>query len=438
MATGLDIEGGRPLAGHVTAPPDKSIAHRALILAALGRGPAEVVSHALGADNRATAHVLSLLGVPVVLHAAGATVDGVGGPLGLRAPSGPLDCDNSGTTLRLMSGVLSASRLTVTLTGDASLVRRPMDRLAPLVAMGARLEGQGERARPPLTVTGGRLVGRTHRLPIASAQVKSAVLLAGLWAEGQTVVYEPSRSRDHTERMLRALGASVVEQGDGGLVVTPLAEPWRCTEYVVPPDPSSAAFLWAAAALTASSSVLVRSAVNPTRTGVLDVLAALGAEVEQVARPSLGGEPLADVTVRVPAAGLRGTTIAGALTLRSIDEIPLLSALAAFIPGRTVVQDAAELRVKESDRLTATAELIRAFGGVVEETADGLVIDGDPARLRPAAVDGGLDHRIAMTAAVLALGARGRSTITGMEVAAVSFPGFARTLEALGAAVRER
>lgn len=438
MATRLDIEGGRPLAGHVTAPPDKSIVHRALILAALGRGPAEVVTRTMGADNRATARVLSALGVPLELHGAGATVEGVGGPLGLRAPTGHLDCDNSGTTLRLMCGVLAASRLTVTLTGDASLVRRPMDRLAPLVSMGARLEGQGERARPPITVTGGPLVGRVHRLPIASAQVKSAVLLAGLWADGATVVYEPSRSRDHTERMLRALGASVVEQDDGGLVVTPLVEPWRCAQYVVPPDPSSAAFLWAAAVLTGSPGVVVRAAVNPTRTGALDVLAALGAEVQQVALPSQGGEPMADVTVRVPAAGLRGATIAGALTLRSIDEIPLLSALAAFVPGRTVVRDAAELRVKESDRLTATAQLIRAFGGVAEETADGLVIDGDPARLRAAEVDGGLDHRIAMTAAVLALGARGRSSITGMEVADVSFPDFARTLEALGAAARER
>lgn len=438
MATRLDIEGGRPLAGHVTAPPDKSIVHRALILAALGRGPTEVVTRAMGADNRATAGVLAALGVPLVLHAEGATVEGVGGPRGLRAPSGPLDCDNSGTTMRLMSGVLAASRLTATLTGDASLVRRPMDRLAPLVAMGARLEGQGERVRPPITVTGAPLVGGTHRLPIASAQVKSALLLAGLWAEGPTVVYEPSRSRDHTERMLRALGAEVVELDDGGLRVTPLVEPWRCARFVVPPDPSSAAFLWAASVLTASPGVVVRSAVNPTRVGVLDVLSALGAEVEQAPLPSLGGEPMADVTVRVPAHGLRGTTIAGALTLRSIDEIPLLAALAAFVPGRTVVRDAAELRVKESDRLVATAQLIRAFGGVAEETPDGLVIDGDPARLRPATVDGGLDHRIAMTAAVLALGARGHSTVHGMDVAAVSFPGFATTLEALGAAARER
>lgn len=431
----LHIDGGQRLSGRAVAPPDKSIAHRALLLAALGRGVAEVECAAMGADNRATAHVLGQLGVRIERHATGVTVHGVGGPAGFAQPLGDLDCANSGTTLRLMAGVLAASSLEVTLTGDASLRSRPMGRLAPLIEMGAQIALHGEGRTAPLTVRGGPLRGGVHRLRIASAQVKSALILAGLWAEGETVVIEPSRSRDHTERMLAALGAPVTEDPDGAIRVQPLGQAWSCARYVVPPDLSSAAFLLGAALLTDSEDVVVETAINPTRAGILDVLRAFGADVIVRPLPSIGGEPLAEVSVR--GRRLAGAVIGGALTLRAIDEIPLVAAIAAFLPGRTVITDAQELRVKESDRLTATARLVRAFGGVVDETPDGLVIDGDRSRLRAATVDGAHDHRIAMTAAVLGLAAPGTSVVEGSESAAVSFPGFAGTLSGLGARVRE-
>lgn len=431
--------GGARLSGSATAPPDKSITHRALIFAALGEGRTRVFPLSRGADNRSTARALQALGVQIELDEAGgqAWVTGVGGPHGFTAPSGPIDCGNSGTTLRMLAGVLAASPLEVTLTGDESLSARPMDRLEPLTAMGASIDGvrKGSRLYPPIVVRGAALHGVEHRLKIASAQVKSALLLAGLWASGETVVHEPERSRDHTERMLRGLGVPVHEREDGGLMVSRLHRPWHAGEIEVAPDPSSAAFLLAAAVITGSEELEVISSVNPTRSGFLDVLRAFGVEVEERALQPRGGEPVSAIRVRVPGAGLRGTEIAGALTLRAIDEIPVIAALAAFVPGKTVIRDAAELRVKESDRLAATAALLRAFGGEAEELPDGLVISGDPTRLHGAEVDGGSDHRLAMTAVVMGLGARGFTAVRGAEIIEVSYPGFEAELARLGGQV---
>lgn len=434
------VVGGRRLSGRTIAPPDKSITHRALLLAALGEGTTRIAPLSLGADNRSTAAALAGLGVRVELDEAHgeARVTGVGGPRGLVQPSAAIDCGNSGTTMRLLSGVLGASSLEVTLTGDDSLCSRPMDRLSPLVQMGARIDGERRAGRlyPPLTVKGGALSGGTFRLPIASAQVKSALLLAGLWADGTTTVIEPERSRDHTERMLARLGAPIRVSEDGAISVQRLSAPWRARELEVAPDPSSAAFLLAAALLTGSETVEVTSSVNPTRSGFLEALAAFGAEVERRPLPDCGGEPMASISVRAKE-GLRAATIAGATTLRAIDEVPVLAAVAAFATGTTEIRDAGELRVKESDRLAGTAALLRAFGAEVEERADGLLIHGDPRRLHAAEVDGGADHRLAMTAIVLGLSVGGCTVVRGAEIMDVSFPGFEAELERLGAEVEK-
>ena len=251
----LFVTGGRRLGGRVTAPPDKSIFHRALILAALGDRRARLTPLARGADNRATRSVLSALGVRIEEDGDGLWVTGVGGPMGLKAPTGPLDCENSGTTMRMMAGVLAASALDVTLVGDASLSQRPMGRLAPLIQLGAKLSGREVDGRlyPPLRVQGGPLKGGDFRLPIASAQVKSALLLAGLYAKGPTTVREPARSRDHTERLLLRLGIELRELDDGALILTPPLQPFGLDHYPVAPDFSSAAFLLAAASLTGSA-----------------------------------------------------------------------------------------------------------------------------------------------------------------------------------------
>jgi 3-phosphoshikimate 1-carboxyvinyltransferase len=365
-------------------------------------------------------------------------VTGVSGPAGLAAAGRPIDCGNSGTTLRILSGVLSAAPgLESVLTGDASLSSRPMKRLLALERMGAKIGGVERNGTlyPPLIIQGTQLHGAEHRLEVASAQLKSALILAGLWADSPSRITEPARSRDHTERMLRSLGAGVHEEDGGAIRVEPLAEPWTRAEIEVAPDLSSAAFMLGAALVTSSGEVLAEAGTNPTRTGFLDVLRAFGAEVTEQARPEVGGEPVAAISVHAPS-GLHGAEIAGELTLRAIDEVPLIAALAAFANGRTVIRDAAELRIKESDRLRATRELLEAFGAGATELEDGLVIEGAPERLRPATVEAGHDHRIAMTAAVLALGVHGKSAIGGAEIIDVSYPGFASELERLGGTVR--
>ncbi|MBK6684446.1 MAG: 3-phosphoshikimate 1-carboxyvinyltransferase [Deltaproteobacteria bacterium] len=431
----LYVTGGRRLGGRVTAPPDKSIFHRTLILAALGDRRARLTPLARGADNRATRSVLSALGVQIEEEGDGLWVTGVGGPSGLRAPRGPLDCENSGTTLRMMAGVLAASRLDVTLIGDASLSQRPMGRLSPLMALGAKLSGRSVEGRlyPPLRVQGGPLKGGDFRLPIASAQVKSALLLAGLYAAGKTTVWEPARSRDHTERLLVRLGIDLQEAADGALILTPPTRPFGLDHYPVAPDFSSAAFLLAAAILTGSDQVQVETGLNPTRTGLLEALIEFGAAPQVEGGGEAGGEPIG--AVQVTGALGRPAELSGARVLRAIDEVPLLAALATQAPGLTRIRDAAELRVKESDRLAATAALLRSFGAQVTEHPDGLDIFG-PTSLQATTLGPQPDHRLAMTGAVLGLAAAGTTVIEGAEVIDVSYPGFAEALMGLGAEVR--
>lgn len=432
----LLIEGGRALSGEITAPPDKSITHRALFLSALGAG--ETVIHPLGGgrDNRATAGALRALGVSIDIEGDTARVLGAGGPHGLRAPEGPIDCMNSGTTMRVLAGILAASRIEATLIGDASLSQRPMSRLHPLVEMGAKIRGRSEGGKlyPPITIEGAALEGREHRLAIASAQVKTALILAGLWARGSSAILEPMRSRDHTERMLARLGAPIRHrESDQAILIEPIRTPWEAKQLEVAPDLSSAAFFLGAALTTQSANLKVITGVNPTRAGVLEVLRAMHAKIAESDLPDRSGEPVAALSIA--ASALQATSISGALTLRAIDEIPLLAGLALFAEGTTEIRDAGELRVKESDRLRATRALLEAFGGRVEETEDGLTIHGGAA-LHPADVDSAGDHRIAMTAAVIALGVRGTTRIRGAEHIEVSFPTFVPSLESLGAAIQ--
>jgi len=441
-----------PLVGDATVPGDKSIGHRAVLFSAIANGRARVTGLSGGEDNRRTIGAFAALGVPMTDDGPGAlVVDGVGLD-GLRAAAGAIDCGNSGTTMRLLAGLLAGQPFASKLDGDPYLVLRPMRRVAePLRQMGGRVEGRpgeaiGKKAGeiyPPLDVgglgAGVRLRGADLQSKVASAQVKSAVILAALGADGPTTVREPARSRDHTERMLLAMGAPlVIDPAADGLAVTVDPRGWdrrlAPKDFVVPGDLSSSAFLVGAALLVPGSRLVVRGVgVNPTRTGFLDAVRAMageGAITLENAR-EIGGEPVADIVVKH--APLRGITIAGELAVRAIDELPLLGALAAHAEGETHVSDAEELRVKESDRVAATVALIRALGGDADERPDGFVVRGRPGALRPGTVASHGDHRIAMAGAVCALAISGETTVLDVANVATSFPQFAPTLARLGA-----
>ncbi|HJZ88173.1 MAG TPA: 3-phosphoshikimate 1-carboxyvinyltransferase [Polyangia bacterium] len=430
----------RPLAGAVTVPGDKSIGHRALILAALGDGRARVSGLGGGQDNQRTVDALTALGVAITPAGPDALViDGVGWG-GLTAPAQPIDCGNSGTSMRLLAGLLAGQPFSSTLDGDRSLRGRPMARVCgPLSAMGARIEGApGARPGeiyPPLCVAGRRpLLGIDYASPIASAQVKSALLLAGLYAQAPVRVREPAPSRDHTERMLRALGVPVSVPAPGEVVLDPTGFSRRlpARDWQVPGDLSSAAFLLVAGLLVPGSQVTVRGVgLNPTRTGVLDALRAMGADLRTSSVREEGGEPVGDVTAR--ASALHATTLAGTLSVRALDEIPILAVAAACASGTTVVRDAVELRVKESDRISQIVKELARLGVRARELSDGLEIDG-PARLAGGVtLKSGGDHRIAMACAVAGLVARAPIEIADVDNVATSFPGFESSLAALGA-----
>ncbi len=419
------------LAGTPALPADKSVAHRVALFSALADGESQVVGFSDAADPHSTLACLRALGVevedrPDVLGEDGTptlVVRGVGLD-GLRAPAGPLDCGNSGTTMRLLAGVLAGQRFDSVLDGDASLSARPMRRIAdPLRTMGAEIHLTDGHA--PIHVTGGPLAATTYRLPVASAQVKSAVLLAGLFAEGTTTVIEPVATRDHTERMLEL---DVMDVGGERHVSVEGGRPIRPRLWVVPRDVSAAAFFLVAGSIAEAATIqLTGVGLNPTRSGVLDVLRAMGADIRVSNERERGGEPLADLRIEAPG-GLSAVEIGGDLIPNLIDEIPVLAVAAAYAEGRTVIRDAEELRVKETDRIEATAAFLRAMGASVEERPDGLVIEGGRP-LHGAHVDARHDHRIAMAAAVAALGASSSTTIHGASAAAVSFPGFWDALE---------
>lgn len=412
------------LQGNVRLPGDKSISHRYALLGALADGETTLTGYAPGADCASTLHCLGQLGVTIVRTGDGVRIGGRG-VLGLDRPAGPLDCGNSGTTMRMLAGVLAAHSFDSTLIGDASLSRRPMKRImVPLRELGARVEADNDR--PPLTVHGTRLTGISYRPDVPSAQVKSAVLLAGLQAEGTTEVIEPAATRDHTERALQAFGVSVRVEGQrvsvaGGQRLT-------AQHYDIPGDISSATFWAVAAAGLPNSSVELRHVgLNPSRTAILDILARAGAVIETHLEEVAAGEPVGTVVVR--SGERRPLTVDPSEVPAIIDELPALAALATFGGGMKVT-GAGELRGKESDRITALVTGLRNLGARADELPDGFVIHADRP-LEGGSADACHDHRLAMAFAVAALGARGASTIRGAGAVAVSYPGFFEILASL-------
>ncbi|HVX31972.1 MAG TPA: 3-phosphoshikimate 1-carboxyvinyltransferase [Solirubrobacterales bacterium] len=428
------------LRGALRPPADKSISHRAAMIAAMGEGETEVVGYLDAADTRSTLEAVQALGARLVCEDIVTTVvegtDGLGASslriagVGLRgARSAAIDVGNAGTLLRLLPGWLAGQpEGRWTLDGDDSIRRRPVDRVAaPLRRMGARLAAREDRL-PPLTVEAAPLHGITYELPVASAQVKSCVLFAALLADGETRVVEPLPTRDHTERMLAAAGAAVRREGDA-VVATP-AERLEPGRIVVPADFSSAAFFILAATVVPGSDVLLRDVgLNPTRTGLLAILERMGAAAIEIApKGEAGGEPIGDV--RVGHSELRGCEVGGADVPLAIDELPLVALAACFAEGTTTIRDAAELRRKESDRIATVTAALRALGGAVEATDDGMVIEGTGG-LRGGAIDSHGDHRIAMLGAIAGAASRDGVEVADMAAAAVSYPGFEVDLTSL-------
>jgi 3-phosphoshikimate 1-carboxyvinyltransferase len=419
-----------PLRGRLRPPSDKSISHRAALIAAMGEGETEISGYLDAADTRSTLAAVEAVGGDVALPASreeGLEVRIRG--VGLRG-AGPatIDVGNAGTLLRLLPGWLAGQEgETWTLDGDESIRRRPVDRIAlPLREMGARLTCREDRL-PPLVIEGAPLHGIEYRLPVASAQVKSCVLFAGLLAAGETRVIEPEPTRDHTERMLSAAGADVSRDGDA-VVVRPV-ERLEPGSIAVPADISSAAFFVVAALLVDGSDVVLEEiGTNPTRTGLLAILERMGAAIEVEPSGERGGEPTGRLRVRP--APLRGTDVGGAEVPLAIDELPLVALAACFAEGTTRIRDAAELRRKESDRIATVTAALSALGGDVEATEDGMVINGTEG-LRGGMIDSHGDHRIAMLGAVAGLASREGVEVANMEAAAVSYPGFEADLASL-------
>lgn len=397
------------LRASIDVPPDKSISHRALLFNAVAEGQATIEGILDSEDVRSTARCLAALGVPVDWPEGSSVARIAGQGLhGLFESDDVLDCGNSGTSMRLLMGLLAGHPLLSVLTGDASLRSRPMARvIQPLREMGATLYGRKGDTLAPIVVKGGRLRGIRYATPVASAQVKSAILLAGLYADDETTVTEPARSRDHTERLLEAMGVTI-HRGDRSVTVRP-PERLCALSLRVPGDISSAAPWMVLAACHPDAEVVLRGVnVNPTRTGIVDILRAMGASIELLEERTTGGEPVADIVVR--SSKLRGTTVSGELVPRAIDELPLVALAAAAADGVTVVRDAAELRVKESDRVRAVVDTLGRMGADIHERDDGFEVRG-PTALHGARLNAHGDHRIGMLGAIAGCLAEGETTV---------------------------
>jgi 3-phosphoshikimate 1-carboxyvinyltransferase len=419
------VQPGGSMTGTLTIPGDKSVSHRSIMLGALATGTTHVTGFLEGEDALATLQAFRDMGVVITDPKNGElTIHGVG-LHGLKAPKGALYMGNSGTTTRLLSGILAAQQFDTVLTGDPSLTKRPMERIAkPLRLMGAKIQTTGEKGTPPISISGGQaLQGIDYLLPMASAQVKSGILLAGLWAAGKTTVTEPEPTRDHTERMLKAFGYEVIV--DGSTVSIQGGGQLTATNIQVPADISSAAFFMVAAAITPNSNVVLRQVgINPTRTGVLEILKQMGANISLENQAMAGGEPVADI--RIQAGILKGIHIPEDQVPLAIDEFPALFIAAACAEGQTVLTGAAELRVKESDRIQVMADGLKILGVDCTPTPDGMIIEGkgSGAVFGSGTIETHHDHRIAMSFAIAGLRASGVITINGTETVATSFPNF--------------
>ena len=413
--------------GEITVPGDKSISHRSVMFGSIAKGTTEIHNFLEGADCLSTIGCFRHIGIDIENKNGVVTVQGKG-MHGLAAPAETLDCGNSGTTTRLISGILAPQNFDVTLTGDESIQKRPMKRIIdPLSQMGAKIESVNGNGCAPLHITGSPLHGIHYNSPVASAQVKSSILLAGLYADGETRVTEPYISRDHSERMLSAFGADIHTEGTTAILQP--AKQLYGQKILVPGDISSAAFFIAAGLIVPDSEFLIKNVgINPTRDGILRVCKAMNADVELLNVNTASGEPTADLLVR--SGKLTGTAIEGAIIPTLIDELPVIAAMACYAEGTTVIRDAAELKVKESNRIAVMVENLTAMGADVTETEDGMIIHGGKP-LHGAVIDSKKDHRIAMTFAVAALGASGETEILDADCVNISYPGFYGDLERL-------
>ncbi|MEW4413551.1 3-phosphoshikimate 1-carboxyvinyltransferase [Clostridium sp. AN503] len=414
------------LRGEITIPGDKSVSHRSVMFGSIAKGTTEIHHFLQGADCLSTISCFRSMGVEIENNGSAVLIHG-NGLHGLKKPHSTLDCGNSGTTTRLISGILAAQDFTVTLTGDASIQKRPMKRIIdPLAQMGAQIRSLRGNGCAPLEITGSPLHGIHYQSPVASAQVKSAILLAGLYADGDTRVTEPYISRNHTELMLSRFGADVRTEGTTA-IIRPASELYG-QQIMIPGDISSAAFFIAAGLLIPGSEILIQGVgINPTRDGILHVCRDMGANITLL-NPRSDGEPTADLLVRSSA--LHGTVISGPIIPTLIDELPMIAAMACFAEGDTIIRDAAELKVKESNRIEVMVRNLNAMGADVEETEDGMIIHGGKP-LHGAVIDSKLDHRIAMTFAVTACLADGETEILGAECVNISYPEFYTDLERL-------
>lgn len=419
------VKPGQPLSGTTTVPGDKSLSHRGVLFGALARGVTHIRGWLPAGDTEASLRAVQALGVQVERHSM-TELTLHGGEL--KPPSGVLNLVNAGTGIRLMAGIMVGQPFESVLDGSEQLRRRPMNRvITPLELMGAKISGTNGRA--PLHIQPSPLHGIRYEMPVASAQVKSAILLAGLFAEGETVVVQPGPARDHTERMLAAMGADIHTDGNtvrvrGNAALTPM-------DFTVPGDISSAAFLIVTALLVPDSDItLTNINLNETRTGIVDVLQAMGADITITDTGLQAGEPVG--TLRVKHSALNGVQVGGEVVVRMIDEFPIFMVAALAAEGETVVRDAGELRVKETDRLAVMTEELSKLGAKITETEDGFIIRG-PQTLKGAVVDGHDDHRIAMSMAVAGLIADGETRVMDAKCSGDSFPGYAETLAALGA-----
>lgn len=423
----MNIQRSNGLKGEVKIPGDKSISHRAVMLGALAKGTTKITDFLQGADCLSTMECFRRMGIQIQNTSGEVLVHGQG-LHGLAAPSDLLNVGNSGTTIRLLSGILAPQPFSATLTGDASIQKRPMKRvMEPLSQMGAKIESLSGNGCAPLRISGTPLKGIHYKTPVASAQVKSCILFAGMYADGATTVTEPVLSRDHSERMLEHFGARLTREGTA---VTIQPEPQLAArEIPVPGDISSAAYFIAAAALVPHSEILIRNVgINPTRSGMLEVCRAMGADIQYLNERDDSGEPTADLLVR--SSSLKGTVIEGAVIPALIDELPVLAVMAAFAKGETIIRNAEELKVKESDRIAVMVENLSAMGADVTGTPDGMIIRGGPA-LHGAEIHTYKDHRIAMSFAVAALAAEGTTHIEDADCVNISYPDFYGDLQRL-------
>ncbi|MCF2641404.1 3-phosphoshikimate 1-carboxyvinyltransferase [Roseburia hominis] len=415
------------LKGEVTIPGDKSISHRSIMFGAIAEGTTEVTHFLEGADCLSTISCFQKMGIEIQRNKDTVLIKGKG-LHGLSAPTGILDVGNSGTTTRLISGILAGQPFSSTLNGDASIQTRPMKRIIePLTQMGADIKSEKNNGCAPLIIHGHTLKGISYQSPVASAQVKSCVLLAGLYADDKTSVTEPVLSRNHTELMLSAFGADITSNGTTASI---LPNPHLTGQKIeVPGDISSAAYFIAAGLLVPNSEILIKNVgINPTRNGILKVAYAMGGKIEELNKRTVSGEPVCDLLVR--SSNLHGTVIEGDIIPTLIDEIPVIAVMAAFADGTTTIKDAAELKVKETNRIDTVTENLKVMGCDISPTDDGMIINGGKP-LHGATIHSYLDHRIAMSFAIAALAAEGETEIIDGECVNISYPGFYQDLERL-------